>query len=83
MYQYFYSFLRQTFWPGAKEIRRNLRGLELTQWLSRPELEAMQLKKIQKLLNTDNDLNFLLELQKKEIETLIACIRDRVEQIGR
>jgi len=40
-------------------------------------------QKIQELLNTDYDLNFLLELQKKEIETLIACIRDRVEQIGK
>jgi hypothetical protein len=40
-------------------------------------------QKIRELLNTDNDLNFLLELQKKEIETLIACIRDRVEQIGK
>ena len=37
-------------------------------------------QKIQELLNTDYDLNFLLELQKKEIETLIACIRDRVDQ---
>jgi hypothetical protein len=40
-------------------------------------------QKIQKLLNTDYDLNFLLELQKNDIETLIACIRDRVEQIGK
>jgi hypothetical protein len=40
-------------------------------------------QKIQTLLNTDYDLNFLLELQKKEIETLIACIRDRVEQVGK
>ena len=37
-------------------------------------------QKIQELLNTDYDLNFLLELQKKEIETLIACIRDRMDQ---
>ena len=37
-------------------------------------------QKIQELLNTDIDLDFLLELQKKEIETLVACIRDRVDQ---
>ncbi|MCK4793605.1 MAG: hypothetical protein KAV87_58290 [Desulfobacteraceae bacterium] len=37
-------------------------------------------QKIQELLNTDIDLNFLLELQKREIETLIACIRDRVDK---
>jgi len=34
--------------------------------------------KIKELLKTDADLEFLLELKKKEIETLIACIRDRV-----
>ena len=34
--------------------------------------------KIKDLLNADADLEFLLELKKKEIETLIACIRDRV-----
>jgi len=34
--------------------------------------------KIKDLLNTDADLGFLLDLKKKDIETLIACIRDRV-----
>ncbi len=34
--------------------------------------------KIKELLKTDADLGFLLELKKKEIETLIACIRDKV-----
>jgi len=35
-------------------------------------------KKIKELLKTDIDLNFLLGLKKDEIETLVACIRDRV-----
>jgi len=35
-------------------------------------------KKIKELLKTDIDLNFLLDLKKNEIETLVACIRDRV-----
>ncbi len=35
-------------------------------------------KKIKELLKTDADLDFLLELKKSEIETLIACIRDRI-----
>ncbi|MBT6500528.1 MAG: hypothetical protein HOK67_11550 [Deltaproteobacteria bacterium] len=35
--------------------------------------------KIREILKTDNDLSFLLQLKKKEVETLIACIRDRVE----
>ena len=34
--------------------------------------------KIKVLLNADADLNFLLSLKKEEIETLVACIRDRV-----
>ena len=36
-------------------------------------------EKIGELLKTDRDLSFLLELKKKEIETLIACIRHRVD----
>jgi hypothetical protein len=36
-------------------------------------------EKIQELLKTDVDLDFLLEL-KKNLETFIACIRDRVDQ---
>jgi len=38
-------------------------------------------EKIRDLLKTDNDLNFLLELKKEEIERLVACIRDRVDRI--
>ena len=38
--------------------------------------------KIKEILRTDNDLDFLLELKKEEIERLVACIRDRVDQVG-
>ena len=38
-------------------------------------------EKIKELLNTDLNLDFLLELKKEEIERLVACIRDRVDQI--
>jgi len=37
--------------------------------------------KINELLKTDIDLNFLLELKKEELERLVACIRDRVDRI--
>jgi len=37
-------------------------------------------EKIKELLKTDRDLSFLLGLKRKEIETLVACIRDRVDQ---
>ena len=33
------------------------------------------------LLDTDLDLGFLLQLKKDDLETLVACIRDRVGQI--
>ena len=36
-------------------------------------------RKISEILKTDNDLSFLLQLKKKEVETLIACIRDRAD----
>ncbi len=35
--------------------------------------------KIRDLLKTDNDLRFLVELKKKELEDLIACIRYRLD----
>ncbi len=38
---------------------------------------------IQKVLKSDADLSFLMKLKKDELETLVACIRDRVEQFGR
>ena len=37
--------------------------------------------KIKELLKTDYDLNFLLGLKKEELETLVACIRDRVDNL--
>ena len=37
-------------------------------------------EKIRELLKTDGDLNFLLILKKEELERLVACIRDRVDQ---
>ena len=38
---------------------------------------------IQNILKTDADLNFLLQLEKGELETLVACARDRVEEVGK
>jgi hypothetical protein len=39
-------------------------------------------EKIKELLKTDIDLNFLLILDEEELERLVACIRDRVDQVG-
>ncbi len=38
---------------------------------------------IQRLLKTEIDLSFLLKLKKSELETMVACVRDRVEQVGK
>jgi hypothetical protein len=35
---------------------------------------------LRKILNTDADLGFLSALGQRELETLIACIRNRIEQ---
>jgi len=35
---------------------------------------------IQKILETDVDLSFLSQLEKNDLETLTACIRERVDQ---
>ena len=40
------------------------------------------IRKIGKLLKTDLDFDFLEILKLEELETLIACIRDRVDQAG-
>ncbi len=37
---------------------------------------------LQRILKTEAELGFLMQLKKPELETLIACIRDRVDQPG-
>lgn len=37
---------------------------------------------IKELLKTDMELQFLLDLKREEIETLVACIRDRIDNPG-
>ena len=36
---------------------------------------------MQGILETDVDLSFLLQLKEKELETLVACIRERIDQV--
>ena len=35
---------------------------------------------IQGILETDVDLRFLLQLKERELEMLVACIKERVDQ---
>jgi len=38
------------------------------------------IKILQKVLETDVTLDFLKKLEEKEVETLVACVRDKVDQ---
>lgn len=40
-------------------------------------------KKIKELLKTDDDFDFLLLLKRKDLEKLLACIRARVDEVGK
>ena len=40
-------------------------------------------ERIRKLLETDDDLNFLLQLKMEDLKTLISRIRDRMDWVGR
>ena len=37
---------------------------------------------IEKLLETESDLDFLSKMTNSELETLVAVVRDRVENFG-
>ena len=37
---------------------------------------------VRSILKTDIDLDFLVQLKKGQLETLVACIRERVDQTG-
>lgn len=38
---------------------------------------------LQELLKTDYELDFLEELKREDLEKLVACIRDRIDQPGK
>jgi len=42
--------------------------------------KAELIRIIQKVVETDADLDFLRKLEEKELETLIACVRGKVDQ---
>jgi len=44
--------------------------------------EGKLIDKIEELVKMDNNLDFLLQLEKTQLEKLVACIRDRVDQVG-
>jgi hypothetical protein len=38
---------------------------------------------IKKLLKTNVDLDFLLDVPENDLETLVVCIRDRCDQLSK
>jgi hypothetical protein len=56
----------------------NNHGVKKDLEMTKEELIA----KIQELLKTDLDLGYLMGLKKEELETLIARIRDRVDNLS-
>jgi len=38
---------------------------------------------IKKILKTDADLDFLLNLPESDLETLLVCMRERCDQLGK
>ena len=44
---------------------------------------AVLLEIIKKLLKTDTDISFLLTLPEKDLKTLVGCIRERFDQLGK
>jgi hypothetical protein len=44
--------------------------------------ETKLIEIIKKLLDVDADLSFLEKLKQSELETLVACIRDKVGNLG-
>jgi hypothetical protein len=38
---------------------------------------------IQSIQNTDVDLSFVVQLEESELEILVTCIRDRIDQLGK
>ena len=66
------------------DLPRNfLTADDVLDYLCIPMDEAMNKEKlvriIRDLLKTDQDLDFLKELKKEDLERLVACIRDRID----
>ena len=56
----------------------NENGLELERFTAMKKDELINI--IQKVLETDATLDFLRKLKEKDIETLVACVRGKVDQ---
>ncbi len=58
-------------------------NIRYIQYSNRPITTEELVEILRGLLDTNADLGFLMGLKKTEIETLVACIRNRVEEVGK
>ena len=67
--------------PGLNDqaLKHSSKGysIEWKEYMTKEKL----VDKIKELLKVDIDLGFLLALEKGSLESLIACIRDRVDHV--
>jgi hypothetical protein len=64
----------------AFEPVERLPGFRLSKWsMTKEKLIGI----IRTSLKTNADLRFLLQLKEKELDTLVACIRQRIHQVGK
>ncbi|MDD2297028.1 MAG: DUF3944 domain-containing protein [Sphaerochaetaceae bacterium] len=45
--------------------------------------KAALLEIIKKLLKADTDLSFLLKLREDDLKTLVGCVSERLDQLGK
>ena len=45
--------------------------------------KAKLIEILEGILRADVNLGFLMQLKESEIETLVACIRERIDQAGK
>ena len=57
-----------------------LPGFRLSKWSMTKE---KPIDIIRTSIKTNADLRFLLQLKEKELDTLVACIRQRIHQVGK
>lgn len=66
------------------EIRTKAEAMPNSSSLPTSDITKEKLFKIVKgLLKTDSGMDFPMQIRKTEIETLVACSRDRVEQVAK
>jgi len=64
----------------AFEPVERLPGFRLSKWSMTKE---KLIDVIRTSLKTNAELRFLLQIKEKELETLVACIRQRTDQVGK